>query len=118
MKEFLLLIREDANYGQLSIEEMQADIEKHMAWVETLIAKGHFKDGNPLEANGVHIKGKEKIVTDGPYIESKECISGYYFLLANSLEEATLIAKGCPSLELGAMIELREVMAHDEQSGE
>jgi len=118
MKEFLLLIREDANYGQLTLEEMQADIEKHMAWVETLIAKGQFKDGNPLDATGVHIRGKEKLVTDGPYIESKECISGYYFLLANSLEEATLIAKDCPALELGAIIELREVMAHDEQATE
>lgn len=116
MKEFLLLIREDANYGELSIEEMQADIEKHMAWVEELMAKGYFKDGNPLDANGANIKGKNKIVTDGPYIESKECISGYYFLLANSLKEATEIAKGCPALELGATIELREVMLSDEES--
>lgn len=116
MKEFLLLIREDANYGQLSVEEMQADIEKHMAWVEDLIAKGLFKDGNPLDASGTHIKGKDKIVTDGPYIESKECISGYYFLLANSLEQATEIAKDCPALELGATIELREVIVNDEES--
>lgn len=115
MKEFLLLIRENASYGQLSAEEMHADIEKHMAWVEDLIAKGNFKDGNPLDANGVSIKGKDKIVTDGPYIESKECISGYYFLLANSLEEATEIAKGCPALELDATIELREIMATDEE---
>lgn len=114
MKEFLLLIREDANYGELSVEEMQADIEKHMAWVEDLIAKGNFKDGNPLYAKGTHINGKNKIVTDGPYIESKECISGYYFLLANSLNEATEMAKGCPALELGATIELREVMVSDE----
>lgn len=117
MKEFLLLIREDANYGEFSVEEMQADIEKHMAWVEALIAKGQFKEGNPLEASGVQISGKEKLVTDGPFIESKECISGYYFLLANSLEEATEIAKGCPSLDLGATIELREVMAENEESG-
>lgn len=116
MKEFLLLIREDANYGQLSVEEMQADIKKHIAWVEGLIAKGQFKDGNPLDANGTLIKGKDKIVTDGPYIESKECISGYYFLLANSLEEATEIAKYCPALELGVTIELREVMLTDEES--
>lgn len=115
MKEFLLLIREDASYGQLSVEEMQADIEKHMAWVEDLIAKGQFKDGNPLDSTGTHIKGKEKIVTDGPYIESKECISGYYFLMANSLAEATEIAKDCPALELGATIELREVMLSDEE---
>jgi hypothetical protein len=115
MKEFLLLIREDAEYGKLSFEEMQADIEKHMAWVEDLITKGQFKDGNPLDSNGKQIKGKEKIVTDGPYIESKECISGYYFLIANSLAEATEIAKGCPALELGATVELREVVLGAEE---
>lgn len=117
MKEFLLLIREDANYGELSVEDMQADIEKHMAWVETLIANGNFKDGNPLAANGVSIKGKEKFVTDGPYIEAKECISGYYFLLAKSLEDATKIAKDCPALETGASIELREVLIETEEFG-
>jgi len=36
MKEFLMLIREDANYDELSAEEMQSCIEKHYRWVETL----------------------------------------------------------------------------------
>ena len=60
--------------------------------------------------DGKHIKGKSKIVTDGPYIETKEGISGYYFLLAESLEAVTEIAKDCPSLAMGGTIELREVM--------
>jgi len=47
---------------------------------------------------------------DGPYIESKECISGFYFLLADSLTEATEIAKGCPALDMGASVEIREMI--------
>ncbi len=113
MKEFLLLIREDAGYGQLSPAEMQEDIEKHLAWVEDLVTKGHFKDGNPLESAGSVIKGKEALITSGPYIESKECISGYYFLLAASLEDATALASQCPALEAGATLEIREIMATD-----
>ncbi len=108
MQEFLMLIRENADYEQLSNEEMQADIEKHIAWVQELAEKGHFKDGNPLEPGGVQIKGE--VVTDGPFIEAKECISGYYFLLARSLEEATQIARTCPALELGATLELRKIV--------
>ncbi|TYP91789.1 hypothetical protein BC792_11836 [Sphingobacterium allocomposti] len=107
MKEFLMLIREGADYGTLSQEELNADIEKHIAWVEQLVQRGHFKDGNPLSAEGVSIRGEQ--VSDGPFIESKECISGYYFLLASSIEEAIALAKGCPDLDRGASLEIREI---------
>jgi hypothetical protein len=114
MKEFLMLIRENANYGNLTAQEMQEDIEKHIQWVENLVAQGHFKSGSPLESAGSHIKGEKRIVMDGPYIESKECISGFYFLLADSLAEATEIAKGCPALDMGASVEIREIMPTNE----
>ena len=107
MKEFLMLIRESADYDQISPEEMQALIEKHMAWVEELVSKGQFKGGNPLGNEGKVLK--KDGVTDGPFIESKECINGYYFLLAETLEEAVEIAKGCPDLPRGATLEVREV---------
>ena len=111
MKEYLLLIREDlASYGTMTPEEMQKDVAAHVKWVEELVAKGHFKEGNPLMPEGKFIRGKSPVVTDGPYVESKEGISGYYFLLANSLEEAAEIAKGCPSLNMGGAVELREIM--------
>ena len=111
MKEYLMLIRENLeNYEKMTPEEMQKDIEKHVKWVEQIAKNGNFKDGNPLMPAGKHIKGKDKLVTDGPYIEVKEGISGFYFLLANSLEEATEIAKGCPSLESGGTLEIREMI--------
>ncbi|MDQ0064875.1 YciI family protein [Chryseobacterium lathyri] len=112
MKEFLLLIRENVNYGNLSMEEMQKDIQKHVQWVETLIEKGHFKEGNPLDSNGITLKNE--MVTDGPYIETKECVSGYYFLLAHSLQEATELAKGCPDFKCGSTLEIREILKTDE----
>lgn len=111
MKEFLMLIRENLeNYGKMTPEEMQKDIEKHVKWVEQLVKNGHFKGGNPLMPIGKSIKGQAKMVTDGPYIEVKEGVSGYYFLLANSLEEAAELAKGCPSLEIGGTLEIREII--------
>lgn len=110
MKEFLLLIRENADYGQLSVEEMQADIQEHIQWIESL--GGHFKAGNPLEATGLTLKNQ--VVTDGPYVETKECVSGYYFLVAGSLEEAGELAKGCPDLKRGAILEIREIINTDE----
>lgn len=114
MKEFLLLIREAADYGSHSLEDLQADIQLHVKWVESLVQQGFFKDGNPLEANGAVLSGHH--VTDGPYIETKECISGYYFLLAPSLEKAVEIARGCPDLARGASLEVREIIQMPEDA--
>jgi hypothetical protein len=115
MKEFLMLIRENLDaYGKMTPEEIQKDIETHVKWVEELVKNGNFKGGNPLTPTGSYIKGKNKIVTNGPYIEAKEGVSGFYFLLANSQQEANEIAKGCPSLNMGGMVEIREVV----QTGE
>lgn len=108
MKEYLLLIREDSSYGSLSDEEMQAAITEHVQWVESLIEKGCFKDGSHLAAEGRVIKGDK--VTDGPFMEAKECVSGYYFLRAKSIKEAVNIVKHCPDQKLGATLEIREVM--------
>ncbi len=116
MKEFLMLIREDlGQYSQMTPEEMQKDIEQHMEWVGKLVASGNFKTGNPLSPEGKTVSGQKALLTDGPYIESKEGISGYYFLLADSLEQAAAIARDCPSLRLGATLELREVIQTGEE---
>lgn len=115
MKEFLMLIREDANYGDLSAQEMQECVEKHISWVNGLMEKDQFREANPLDAGGASIKGKEKIVTDGPYIESKECISGYYILKAGSLKEAIGIAMTCPDLDYDRRtVEVREIAQLEE----
>lgn len=109
MKEYLMLIRENLdNYGKMTPQEMQEDIQRHVAWVQELVANGNFKGGNPLMPMGKHITGT--ITTDGPFIEVKEGVSGYYFLLAGSLDEAAEIAKGCPSLATGGTVEIREVI--------
>ena len=111
MNEYLMLIRENLeSYGKMTPQEMQEDIANHIKWVEELVKNGNFKGGNPLMPMGKTIKSNHKLVTDGPYIESKEGISGFYFLLANSLEEATEIAKGCPSLQIGGNLEIREII--------
>lgn len=111
-----MLIRENLeNYGKMTPQEMQQDIEKHIKWVEQLVQNGNYKGGNPLMPHGSSIRSRDKIVTDGPYIETKEGISGYYFLLANSLEEATEIAKGCPSLAVSGTLEIREIIQTEKQ---
>ena len=109
MNKYMLILFEDAKgYEGMSAEDYQKEIEMHMKWMEELGA--HFDTGNALEGEAKTIKGASKIVSDGPYIEAKEMVGGFYMINANSLDEATELAKGCPVPQLGGSIEVRPVM--------
>lgn len=105
----LLLFEHKDAYTNFSAEDMQKEIEIHGKWIEEL--GEHFDSGEPLEHPAKSVRGKEKLVTDGPFIEAKELVSGFYIIKAESLEQATELSKGCPVLRLGGSIEVREVMA-------
>lgn len=109
MDKYMLILFEDQSmYETFSPEEMQKEIEVHQRWIEEL--GDHFAGGEPLEHEARSVKGSAKVTMDGPYIESKELVSGYYFLMAESLEQATDLAKGCPVLRLGGSVEVRKIM--------
>lgn len=105
----LILFENGENYGDMSPEEFQKELEEHSKWIQQLGA--HYDSGEPLENPSKTIRGKDKLVTDGPFIESKEMISGFYILHAESLEEATQLSKGCPILRLGGSLEIRPIMS-------
>ena len=66
--------------------------------------------GSPLEPEGKVVSGKNgRVVADGPFAESKEAIGGYFLLRVNTLDEAVAIAKACPGLPYGAVVEVRQV---------
>jgi hypothetical protein len=110
MQNFMFLIREDmAQLRELSEEQMQADIQEYTQWVEELTKSGHFISGDPLEPEGRYLT-KDNIQTDGPFIESKEAITGYILIKAATLDEAIALAKGCPVFSYGGALEVRPVM--------
>lgn len=109
MKRYMLILFEDQSiYNEFSPEEMQKEIEIHMKWIESL--GDRFDSGEPLEHHARSIRGSGKLVTDGPYIESKELVSGYYIIEAENMEEAVELSKGCPVLRLNGSVEVREIM--------
>lgn len=109
MKRYMLILFDNENaFTDYSAEDMQKEFDLHMKWIEEL--GEHYDSGEPLEFQAKSIKGKDKVVTDGPYIESKELVGGFYLIKANSLEEATELAKGCPVLHHGGGVEVREIL--------
>jgi hypothetical protein len=94
----------------LSPEEMQNVAGQWMAWFERLMAQGKVTAGAPLEKEGKTVSGKNgRLVSDGPFAESKEAVGGYFLLKVNSFDEAVAIAQQCPGLAYGAKVEVRPV---------
>ncbi|MGH8608545.1 MAG: YciI family protein [Gammaproteobacteria bacterium] len=78
------------------------------AWFDRLIQEGKCKGGHPLRDEGKLVSGKRgRIVTDGPFAESKEAIGGYFHLHVADEAEAIAIAQQCPGLEYGCVVEVR-----------
>jgi hypothetical protein len=114
MSKFIFIFRGGAaeNPG-MSPAEMQAHVRKWYEWSDALSAKGGRVQGQPLEPGGRTIRGKDRVVTDGPYAETKDLVTGSMSVDAASLEEAVEMARGCPVFELGGSVEVRAVTEYD-----
>lgn len=107
---YMLLFRGNDWHKGLSPEEMQQVADQWMAWFKRLTEQGTAIAGNPLEPEGRIVSGKNgRVVSDGPFAESKEAIGGYFLLRVSTLDEAVAIAKQCPGLGYGAVVEVRPV---------
>ena len=112
MKEVLLVFRAETGRAepQPSPEQMQARMKPWQDWLGGLAAQNKLvSPGNRLDLGGKVIK-PGSIVTNGPYVETKEAVGGYTIISANSLEEATELSKGCPILAVGGSVEVRAIV--------
>ncbi len=105
--EFLVISRGQWD-DTLSRKETQNVIDRFYAWLGQLVDEGKMKRGQRLTYEGKTI-GRKGMITDGPFGESKEVIGGYWFILANNLDEAAQIAKGNPCLDCGLLVEIRPI---------
>lgn len=107
MKDYLFLFR--GGMSGLSPEEAQKNMKKWEDWIGGLAKEGKFKAGEPLGKEAKVINGTKKVVTDGPFAESKEVVGGYLIVTAKDLNEASEIAKGCPIYETNGSTEVRDI---------
>jgi len=100
-------------------EQAMSDAEREHCYVESaqlaqdLSASGHYLDASPLHpvatATSVRVRDGQRIVTDGPFAETREQLGGYYLIDARDLDEALSIAARVPPARFGT-IEIRPVM--------
>jgi hypothetical protein len=108
MKDYLLLFR--GGEMSQSPEESQAHMQRWMQWMGDLGKQGKFVGAQPLNKTGKQVKGSNKVVTDGPFMEGKEMVGGYLICKAGSYDEVLEISKDCPILEFDSgIVEVREI---------
>jgi hypothetical protein len=114
MSEFVYLFRiGDAEQREAmgTPARAQQSMQRWLAWMHELEANGHLKDrGQPLDRAGKVVRGKQKTVTDGPYIEAKDLVAGFIIIEAPDLAKAVELSLGCPMFEGGGSVEIRPVM--------
>jgi hypothetical protein len=109
MEKFMYIFR-GGDVSYLSPAEQQAQMQKWLDWVNKLSADNRYVAGEPLLPEGKTLSGKSKTLTDGPFVESKELVGGFFIVNARDLNEATELAKDCPDFSLGGIVEVRPVM--------
>jgi hypothetical protein len=94
----------------MSSEQHRQHLEKVSRYIQQLQQQGRLIGAQPLSLNGQMVQGKKGAFKDGPFVETKEIIIGYFHILANDLEEAKEIAKANPIFEdADARVEIREI---------
>ena len=110
MKEFLLLFRQPSyDYSNASPQEMQALSKKWKDWASNIAAQGKLASHGPRLAMEGKVLRTGGVITDGPFIETKELLGSFIIVKAEDLNEATTLAYGCPALDAGGSVEIRPI---------
>ncbi len=110
MKEFALLFRQPSyDYSKTSPKEMEALKQKWQDWVEGIIAQGKLVSRGPRLATEGKVLKAGGVITDGPFVEIRETLGSLIVVKAESLEEATTLAHGCPALDANGSVEIRPI---------
>ncbi|MDR7269082.1 hypothetical protein J2X20_001711 [Pelomonas saccharophila] len=105
MNDYLVLSRGQWD-ADASPQAVQAAIDAFYVWYEQGLAQGRLKPGSRLEP-ACRVVAKGGLITDGPFAETKEWVGGYWFIVAETLEQAAAIAAGNPCLQFGLTMEIR-----------
>jgi hypothetical protein len=108
VKYILLIHHEEA----LDEDERQSLLEKSIQLTHELHAKRQYLDAAPLQptsvTTSVKVRDGKRLVTDGPFAETREQIGGYFLIDAKDLAEAIDIAGRIPAARIGT-VEVRPV---------
>jgi hypothetical protein len=114
---YLLLIYDEESAGTQTVPPpSEEDVSKVMgdynAFTTELRDRGVYEGGEALQpvasASTVRLRDGQAMITDGPFMETKEALGGFYLLNCRDLDEALEFAAKCPGAQVGS-IEIRPI---------
>src|SRR5580765_3984455 len=114
MQYLLMLYADETGWKNLTKAEQEQGVAAYRSYGEALRKAGAFLGANRLQsissATTVRVKDGKPQILDGPYIESKEQIGGYYLIDVADLDAAISWAARCPGQSHGT-VEVRPIWA-------
>jgi len=115
---YLCLIYEDEKWWEkASPAEMQQGMADYGAFTDSIKKTGNYVGGEALQptntATSVRVRNGKLSATDGPYVETKEQLGGYYLITAKDLNDAVQVASRIPGARHGT-VEVRPIMEFDQ----
>lgn len=112
MKFILLVHHDEAAFEQIAKDKQQRMLAESVALTHQLHENRQYLSASPLQSAAtaviVRVREGRPIVTDGPFIETREQIAGYFLIDAKNLDEATQIAARVPGARIGT-VEVRRL---------
>jgi hypothetical protein len=116
MQYVLLIYGQESGSENVSSADRTAMEKEYMGFTKQIAQSGHYRAGSELhptsKATSVRVRDKKKVVTDGPFAETREQLGGFYLVEAKDLDEAVGIAARIPGARMGT-IEVRPIVPHD-----
>ena len=113
MQYLILIYDNEAEFASMSKADMDTMYADYGSFTQGILKSGHHRGGQQLQpvatATTVRVRGGKKVVTDGPFAETREQLGGFYLIEAKDLDEALAIAERVPSARTGS-IEVRPLV--------
>lgn len=112
MKHMLLVHHDEEAFGKFSETTRQQMLAESVHLTHQLHANGQYLSASPLHptsmATIVRVRDGKSFVTDGPFVETREQLAGYFLIKAKNLDEVIGIAARVPGARIGT-VEVRPV---------
>ena len=113
MKFLLLIYGDAAAEAAMTDDERKAIVDEHIGFARHLAGRGAGVIGEalapPETGRTLRFAGDGMLVTDGPFLEAKEALGGFYVLEADSIEEAAELVRPIPRSP-GLVAEIRPIV--------
>lgn len=107
MRYMLLVHHDEEAFMKLNEETRQRILDESIELTHQLHGNGQYVSASPLQPTStaaiVRVRDGKPTVTDGPFVETKEQLAGYFLINAKDLNEAILIANRVPGARIGTV---------------